>query len=67
MSGNNNQSVAIVTYVSLAQRYYKRIERPMVGPLENEEEEPMRSQFLHVAVLIAAFGVSTSLFAATLV
>ena len=39
----------------------------MVGPLENEEEEPMRSQFLHVAVLIAAFGVSTSLFAATLV
>jgi hypothetical protein len=31
-----------------------------------KQEEPMRSHLLHVAVLIAALGVSTSMFAATL-
>jgi hypothetical protein len=39
---------------------------PIVGGSPNRRK-PMRNQLWHVAVLIAALGVSTSMFAATLV
>jgi hypothetical protein len=56
----------MVTYNSFTQRYYKLRRRPP-RPSPPTGGKIMRSHLLHVAVLIAALGVSTSMFAATLV
>ena len=56
----------IVTYILYAQRYYMAIAQRGIVPRALNQEGPMRSHLLHIAVLIAAFGVSTSMFAATL-